>query len=196
MKKIKGWHVAVALVAMFGLFLFAGSAGAYSIYDTSTSDPDDTINVGDYDTYVTHEWNLNPSDDSELAWINSETGEDFDTITKVEEFFELTDGTGAAIPFGTNEPAYFLIKSGNLNSDPLGDPQRVTALFSNVELLNWGVVEYALTYGYDGQYFQILEIDKISHAAYPEGDVQVPEPTTMLLLGFGLVGLAGFRRKA
>lgn len=34
-----------------------------------------------------------------------------------------------------------------------------------------------------------------SHDGYNEGDTPVPEPTTMLLLGSGLIGLAGFRRK-
>lgn len=44
-------------------------------------------------------------------------------------------------------------------------------------------------------FFVPLEREDFGNWTYVQGEQPVPEPTTMLLLGSGLIGLAGFRRK-
>jgi hypothetical protein len=78
-------------------------------------------------------------------------------------------------------PAHLLVKDGN-------------------QVPAWYLFELSPLLGWDGM--EILELrdfwpnqGAISHVALYGGEVPIPEPTTILLLGIGLAGIAGFGRK-
>jgi hypothetical protein len=87
-------------------------------------------------------------------------------------------------------PDYFMIKTGNI-----GTPDTRNFLFDNLLGLDndpeWAVVAFGDILG-EFDEVTSMDITKFSHI----GEVNpVPEPSTILLLGTGLVGLVCYRRK-
>jgi len=124
-------------------------------------------------------------DADELAWVRNVLNDQ--TITLAAKYTQmnwlLTNVPGVyAIDLQTN-PEYFLVKIGG----GAGSTGYTHFLYENLESLNWGVVALA-ELG-----LSITNITALSHVDEFNG-TPVPEPTTMLLLGFGLVGLAGVRK--
>jgi len=125
---------------------------------------------------------LNPTsivsgDQFEKEWLEGLVGEPLFLLDK-EEAGPEEDSLNI---YNLNEPegmVYYILKFGN-------DPSHWAFIDDGdgvVDELNFGETELSLpNYG-------------LSHASY-YGTAPVPEPSTILLLGLGLVGLAGLGRK-
>ncbi len=166
--------------------LFAGSAWSLTIQSGF-------IEVGGVDTLLASTALRNSGDDTELGWVRGVLYDMFG-ITDVTldakytnmTWYQTSQDNTYAIDFQTYNPEYFLIKigSGSLRS-PIDH-----FLFQNTPELAWGVVNLA-----DLGIIEIIGLDRISHIDEFNGGAPVPEPATLMLLGSGLLGLAGFRKK-
>jgi hypothetical protein len=187
--------------SIFGLLVIccflsvAVSASALSIGPTDVGGPD----------YLLNSAILGKSGEKfEIAWIEENLGEgfvldyqktDFDEGGGATNYWEETDEKGTWGMELVNSPSYFLIKTGKINQ-----PDYRWFLFQNLAELDWAVVDLTVMgeefdpnvdfnkVAFNGEF----NIDKFSHI----GEVNpVPEPSTMLLLGSGLVGLVYWRRR-
>ncbi|HHO76506.1 MAG TPA: PEP-CTERM sorting domain-containing protein [Deltaproteobacteria bacterium] len=195
------------IVLTISLLLIASSAWSFYINDGGY------VDVGELDIYLAsatqEDVGGSSGDAEELNWINTTlfglglissyyTDTDFDKIETDDGAGWLqaysTPGVVADYTFAYNlvtsegetlYPDYFLVKTGNLRDDV----DYRWFLFQNNELLDWAVINL------QEQGYSLLEIGKISHIDNVGGAAPVPEPATMILLGSGLIGLAGIRRK-
>jgi len=201
-------RILTASMTLCLLLIFTSSAWSLYIYDG------ELVDVGDVDTYLAsatqEEVGGSAGDENELNWINTTL---FD-LGLISSYYTMSDfdksdtdgGAGwlqaysapdvvAPCTFAYNLvtsdgerlfPDYFLVKTGNLNE--VNAPDYRWFLFENNELLDWAVINL------QEQGYSLLELGRISHVD-TVGTAPVPEPATMLLLGSGLIGLAGFRKK-
>ena len=171
------------LLVLCGFLLIANPSWALLLTDGITD-------VGSEDT-IWRAADLGDAGDSTvIAWINSVTPEDYTIVdyfkpTGIPTFYNVQGDTSLRAFELQNEPDYFIIKFGDANGTYIEH-----VLYSNLSKKDWAVFDLDGTY--EGK--AILNIGAFSH--YAEiGGTPVPEPSTIFLLGLGLVGLAGIGRK-
>jgi len=170
----------LAIMVVFGLLVFASTGWAVPLSE-----------VGGLDTLYDSALLANSGYPTELAWIQLVLGPGY---TFAEE--DIYDSSGAAWEAVDNTnywalnldgtPEYFYIKIGT-GSLPPGTPDHY--LYINNPEYDWAVVDLS-----DFGDAANIDVFRISHIG-EVGTTQTPEPASILLLGIGMVGLAGFRRK-
>lgn len=140
----------------------------------------------------------------EANWINGLLGTSY-TTDYIENnkqevgltFYSVTGGLANQWAFELPaEDGYFLLKTGN------GAGSYATWLFQNNPSSLYGTFVFGYVYdlsvplanGDETVVFDITNIEAISHIT-KAGPVPAPEPSTLLLLGAGLVGLGGWARR-
>jgi hypothetical protein len=143
--------------------------------------------AGGYDLLVAETSLPNSGSDTQLNWVNDVLDGEFilTTATVLGSWIDISDANATfAYAISGMDTDYFLIKTGNVTKDANRD-----FLFQNIGDLSWAVINLN-----EMGFKKIENINGVSHID-TYGNAPVPEPATMLLLGSGLVGLAGFGRK-
>lgn len=149
-----------------------------------------------------------------LGTITNFTTGDLTKYVSAADLWKQVDGSNGGDTWALDlvtDGGYFYIKTGNIqfvdaagNNASLADDLSVPEhfLYTNNTSSNWAVVSFGdivnlmnafLVYNnQEGITVKSFDIDKFSHLG-ELGSTPVPEPTSMLLFGAGIAGLAGLR---
>ena len=178
MKKITS---AVLFAAAFAGALVCGSpASAYTIQGSAFAGTD----VGSLDMLLGQTTGLaNSNPTTETNWVNSILDPDTNFVLKEEKLTYFATESANVFAFQLqSEPGYFLVKNAQW-----------WALFENTANADWGVIDFSLL----NPGFKLPDLKKmtISHVSEFGKYTQVPEPSALLMVGLGLLGLCAARRR-
>jgi len=159
--------------------------------------------VGGYDTYLDYKnENLNAAED--MAWFVDVLNLDPNTVIyeKVEpgDWLVTTDDSSAIyIDFNSfsllSDPVAFIVKSGAPGAFTFDDGTNGPVVANNIMFLNNAATRYGLiSLDWFTKTTGNFTIDAISHTS-AVGGTPIPEPSTFILLGAGLLSLVALRRK-
>jgi len=155
-------------------------------------------NVGELDVYVDSTTLSNSGEETERAWVESVLGgtitfSDKTDLSDPASEWQLVDGESDIFAFELlTDPAHYLIKTGR------GGMTETHFLFSNSPSSGFAVLDFGNEFFGDlVKRNGSINITKLSHVSeFNAGTTTgVPEPTTIALLGAGLIGMAFTRRR-
>jgi hypothetical protein len=164
-----------------------------------------TAEVGGFDTYRDYR-NENLNEAGDMAWFAQVFGLDVNTLVygKLEPGTWLaTTNDASAIYFDFSQfndaaladPLGFIVKSGAPGAFTFNDGINGPFVANNILFQNNATTRYGLI---DLDWFNATNgnftIGSISHTSVVGGD-PIPEPSTFILLGAGLLSLVALRRK-
>jgi hypothetical protein len=177
----------LAIMVVFGLLAFASAGWAVPAAVVGGVDP---LYVSPFNPALLP----NSGDPMETTWIQWVLGADATLDFKTDNFgagWETVDGTGLWAWQLPDAFEYFYIKIGTGGLPP-GTPDHY--LFTNVDSTDWAVVDPLATFGPLATRNN-FNMGRFSHIGGVGGTTEVPEPSSLLLLGIGMVGVVGFRKK-
>lgn len=188
---MKGRHLFILAWGVLVSCLIFGSAEishAYSVFYN-----DEIANVGSVDKYISSDKLSNSGEETEQNWVESVLGFKVEFVDKNEfnsksmySWIQVHSKESSIYAlYMPEEPDYFLIKTGNNKKENSG-LEFTHFLFENIKGLDWAVVNLACF----GDDYTIKNIGKLSHLVGYDDIVSAPEPSALLLLGFGLIALS------